>query len=51
MFLYRIKRKLVGEEVQGVTIMKDEEIKFEEIICYSAIGNHCVPRKRSLGTE
>ena len=27
----RIKRKLGGEEVEGVGVMKDEEIKFEEI--------------------
>ena len=29
--LQRIKRKLVGEEVKGVGVMKDEELKLEEI--------------------
>jgi hypothetical protein len=29
--LQRIKRKLVGEEVKGVGVMKDEEFKLEEI--------------------
>ena len=29
--LQRIKRKLVGEEVKGVGVMKDEVLKLEEI--------------------
>ena len=29
--LYRIKRKLVGEELKGVGVMKDKDLKFEEI--------------------
>ena len=29
--LQRIKQKLVGEEVKGVSIIKDEEVKLEEI--------------------
>jgi hypothetical protein len=29
--LYRIKRRLGGEEVDGVGVMKDEELKLEEI--------------------
>ena len=28
--LYRIKRKLGGGEVEGVGVMKDEELKLEE---------------------
>ncbi len=29
--LYRIKRRLEGEEVEGVGVMKDEELKLEVI--------------------
>ena len=31
MFIITDKAKLVGEEVKGVGVMKDEELKFEEI--------------------
>ena len=30
-FIITDKAKLVGEEVKGVGVMKDEELKFEEI--------------------
>ena len=30
-FIITDKAKLVGEEVKGVDVMKDEELKFEEI--------------------
>ena len=31
MFIITDKTKLVGEEVKGVGVMKDEELKLEEI--------------------
>ena len=31
LFIMTDKAKLVGEEVKGVGVMKDEELKFEEI--------------------
>ena len=30
-YLKRIKRKIVGGEVKGVGVMKDEDLKLEEI--------------------
>ena len=34
----RIKRNLVGEEAKGVGVMKDEEIKIEEIESSHTLG-------------
>ena len=36
--LERIKRKLVGEEVKGVGVMKDEEVNLEEIEVSHTLG-------------
>jgi hypothetical protein len=33
-FIITDKAKLVGEEVKGVGVMKDEELKLEEIVVY-----------------
>ena len=53
-------RKLVGEEVKGVGVMKDEELKLEEIeasltlggyrrcICYSAVRYTIVSRSHRI---
>jgi hypothetical protein len=38
--LQRIKRKLVGEEVKGVGVIKDEEIKHEEIEVSHTLGGY-----------
>ena len=38
--LYRINRKLVGEEVKGVGVMKDEELKLEEIESSLTLGGY-----------
>jgi hypothetical protein len=37
-FIITDKAKLVGEEVKGVGVMKDEEIKFEEIEASHTLG-------------
>ena len=37
-FIITDKAKLVGEEVQGVGVMKDEEIKLEEIEASHILG-------------
>ena len=34
MFIITDKTKLVGEEVKGVGVMKDEELKLEEVFVY-----------------
>ena len=36
--LERIKQKLGGEEVEGVSVMKDEELKLEEIEAAHTLG-------------
>jgi hypothetical protein len=33
-----MKRKLVGEEVQGVGVMKDEELQLEDIEASHTLG-------------
>ena len=37
-FIITDKAKLVGEEVKGVGVMKDEEIKIEEIEASLTLG-------------
>ncbi len=37
-FIITDKAKLVGEEVKGVGVMKDEELKFEEIEASHTLG-------------
>jgi hypothetical protein len=37
-FIITDKSKLVGEEVKGVGVMKDEELKFEEIKSSHTLG-------------
>ena len=36
--LQRIKRKLGGEEVEGIGVMKDEELKLQEIESFHTLG-------------
>ena len=38
--LQRIKRNLVGEEVKGVGVMKDDEAKFEDIETSHTLGEY-----------
>ena len=38
--LERIKRKVVGEEVTGVGVMKDEELRLEEIESSHTLGGY-----------
>ena len=38
MFIITDKVKLVGEEVKGVGVMKDEELKLEEIEVSHTLG-------------
>ncbi len=38
--LQRIKRKLVGQEVKGVGVMKDEEVMLEEIETSHSLGGY-----------
>ena len=38
--LSRIKRKLVGEEVKGVGVMKDKTVKLEEIEALLTLGGY-----------
>ena len=38
MFIITDKAKLVGEEVKGVGVMKDEELKLEEIEASLTLG-------------
>ncbi len=38
MFIITDKVKLVGEEVKGVGVMKDEELKLEEIESSHTLG-------------
>ena len=40
MFILTDKRKLVGEEVKGVGVMKDEEIHLEEIQVSLTLGGY-----------
>ena len=38
MFIITDKTKLIGEEVKGVGVMKDEELKVEEIESCHTLG-------------